>query len=106
MTNQSLTKQGLTIRSNLGRVRDLRRTDGGDRLYFRSSRIVVRHDGVFVRTREGVELGPFDSVFAAEVEAELLVSALARLGPGADTVAGVRAFVSADNEQADASSAG
>lgn len=106
MTSQSMTQQDLTIRSNLGRVRDLRRTDGGDRLYFRSSRIAVRHDGVFVRTREGVELGPFDSVFAAEVEAELLVSALARLDPGADSVAGVRAFVSAENEQADTAFAG
>ena len=106
MTSQSMTQQDLTIRSNSGRVRDFRRTDGGDRLYFRSSRIAVRHDGVFVRTREGVELGPFDSVFAAEVEAELLVSALARLSPSDDTVAGVRAFVSAEQEQADAASAG
>jgi hypothetical protein len=35
-----------------------------------------------------------------------LVSALARLSPSDDTVAGVRAFVSAEQEQADAASAG
>lgn len=106
MTSQSMTQQDRTIRSNSGRLRDLRRTDGGDRLYFRSSRIAVRHNGVFVRTREGFELGPFDSVFAAEIEAELLVSALARLSASDDTVASVRAFLSAEHEQADTACAG
>lgn len=106
MTSHNMTYQDTRIRSDAGRWRDLRSTDCGDRLYFRSSRIVVRQDGVFVRTREGVRLGPFDSVFAAEVEAELLVNALARLAPGDDTVAGVRAFVAAEYEQADTVAAG
>jgi hypothetical protein len=106
MKHESTTYQHMTGRSVADRVTDLRRTDAGDRLYFRTSRIVPRHDGVFVRTREGVELGPFDSVFAAEVEAALLVNALTRLAPGVDPSVGVQTFVRNEYEQPEALTAG
>jgi hypothetical protein len=70
-----------------------RKTDTTRRLWFRSSRIFASDGKWYFHTREGVDMGPYDSLFEAEIEAEMLKELLqdgARAGE-ADEV--IREFV-------------
>ncbi len=49
----------------------------------RIDRIAETAPGWYVRTREGINIGPFSSQFQAEIEASMLVAKLARAGAAA-----------------------
>ena len=47
------------------------------KVWFRSERVIMlAEDSWYVQTREGVDIGPYDTRFEAEIEGELLVELL------------------------------
>jgi len=70
-----------------------RKSDTKRQLWFRSSRVFASDGKWFFQTREGVDMGPYDSPFEAEVEAQMLMELL-RENASADGAAQVmREFV-------------
>jgi len=66
-----------------------RKTDTSRRLWFRSSRIFASDGKWYFHTREGIDMGPYDSQFEAEIEAEMLKELLqdgARAGDAAEVI--------------------
>ncbi len=56
------------------------RREENPRTWFRSERVfLMRENAWYFRTREGVEIGPYDSRFEAEVEAGMLKELLKEL---------------------------
>lgn len=63
------------------------------RIWFRSERVFLSDGKWYFHTREGVDVGPYDSQFEAEIEAGMLKELL-REGAGADQALDViREFV-------------
>ena len=70
-----------------------RKTDSERRLWFRSSRVFSSDDKWYFHTREGFDMGPYDSQFEAEVEAEMLKELLQEAGPEGSPARVIREFV-------------
>jgi hypothetical protein len=69
-----------------------RRTDSERRLWFRSPRVFAGNGKWYFHTREGLDLGPYDSRFEAEVEAEILAELLGQCADGATAGRLIREF--------------
>ena len=70
-----------------------RKSDTQRRLWFRSSRVFADNGKWYFHTREGIDMGPYESQFEAEIEAEMLKELLQENAPveGADGV--IRQFL-------------
>lgn len=60
--------------------------------WFRSERVFLSDGKWYFHTREGVDVGPYDSQFEAEIEAGMLKELL-RERPGTDPLGIIREFV-------------
>ena len=58
------------------------------------NRLLKQTQGWFFRTREGIDIGPYNTEFDAELAASLLISRLAQLPPGPEQQAQIRFFLS------------
>jgi len=63
------------------------------RLWFRSERIFRSNGLWYFHTREGIDVGPFGTRFAAEVEASILKNILKEVPDEADARSRIREFV-------------
>ena len=64
------------------------------RTWFRSERVFLSDGQWFFHTREGVDVGPYDSQFEAEIEAGMLKELLRERGvEGEASLAVIREFV-------------
>ena len=63
------------------------------KLRFRSERIFNADELWYFHTREGVDVGPYQSRFDAEVEAALLQAVLCKTPPGSDSLRVIQEFV-------------
>jgi hypothetical protein len=63
------------------------------RTWFRSDRVFLSDGRWFFHTREGVDLGPYDSQFEAEIEAGMLKELLRERAGAEDGLAVIREFV-------------
>ncbi len=64
------------------------------RTWFRSDRVFLSDGQWFFHTREGVDVGPYDSQFEAEIEAGMLKELLRERGAGGTgSMAVIREFV-------------
>lgn len=63
------------------------------RTWFRSDRVFLSDGKWFFHTREGVDVGPYDSQFEAEIEAGMLKELLREQPFGADPLGVIREFV-------------
>ena len=64
------------------------------RTWSRSDRVVLREAGNwYFRTREGIEIGPYETHFEAEIEAGLLIELLQKVTDGKDCFAIVDKFI-------------
>ncbi|NKC01406.1 MAG: hypothetical protein GKR90_23310 [Pseudomonadales bacterium] len=62
--------------------------------WFRSDRVFLHEAGNwYFRTREGIEIGPYDTRFEAEIEAGLLIELLQKAGDVEDRAAVVNEFI-------------
>jgi hypothetical protein len=70
------------------------RIDEQPKTWFRSDRVFLSDSRWFFHTREGVDIGPYDSQFEAEIEAGMLKELLRERGSKGDTCLSViREFV-------------
>ena len=64
------------------------------RTWFRSERVFLSNNSWFFHTREGVDIGPYESQFEAEIEAGMLKELLReREATGAGCLSVIREFV-------------
>jgi len=70
-----------------------RKCDRQRRLWFRSSRVFASNEFWYFHTREGVDMGPYDSQFEAEIEAEMLKELLQEATAPESAVGVIREFV-------------
>ncbi len=63
------------------------------RTWFRSERVFLVDGRWFFHTREGVDVGPYESQFEAEIEAGLLKELMRERASGNDPLAVIREFV-------------
>jgi hypothetical protein len=63
------------------------------RTWYRSDRVFATNGGWFFHTREGVDVGPYDSQFEAEIEAGMLKELLLGRPAGEDALTVIREFV-------------
>lgn len=68
------------------------RTNEMARTWFRSERVFLSDGRWYFHTREGVDVGPYDSQFEAEIEAGMLKELL-RERPGTAALDVIREFV-------------
>ncbi len=64
-----------------------------ERVWFRSERVFLSSGEWWFHTREGVEVGPYESQFEAEIEAGLLKELLAEAEGRLAVQAAIREFV-------------
>lgn len=70
------------------------RKDESPRTWFRSDRVFLSDGQWFFHTREGVDVGPYESQFEAEIEAGMLKELLRERGQGGhNSMAVIREFV-------------
>ena len=69
------------------------RTNEKAKTWFRSERVFLSDERWFFHTREGVDVGPYDSQFEAEIEAGMLKELLRERGQGSQCMAVIREFV-------------
>lgn len=70
------------------------RQDEKPRTWFRSDRVFLSGNQWFFHTREGVDVGPYDSQFEAEIEAGMLKELLReRAAKGGGSMNVIRDFV-------------
>jgi hypothetical protein len=70
------------------------RKDEEVRTWFRSDRVFLHAaESWYFRTREGVEIGPYDTRFEVEIEAGLLIGLLQKLETLDDRAAVVKEFI-------------
>ena len=70
------------------------RQDEKPRTWFRSDRVFLSDNQWFFHTREGVDVGPYDSQFEAEIEAGMLKELLReRAAKGEACMSVIREFV-------------
>jgi hypothetical protein len=70
-----------------------RKTDQQRRLWFRSSRVFASNEQWYFHTREGIDMGPYDSRFEAEIEAEMLKELFRESAPADGAMGVIREFV-------------
>ena len=64
------------------------------RVWFRSERVYMMTERAwFFQTREGIDVGPYESQFDAEIEAGLLKELLQKCGSEEEVMATLREFV-------------
>jgi hypothetical protein len=63
------------------------------RTWFRSERVFLSDGQWFFHTREGVDVGPYDSQFEAEIEAGMLKELLRERAVGGGSMSVIREFV-------------
>lgn len=63
------------------------------RTWFRSERVFLSDGQWFFHTREGVDVGPYESQFEAEIEAGMLKELLRERGTGDNCMPVIREFV-------------
>jgi len=68
------------------------RTNEKAKTWFRSERVFLSDSEWFFHTREGVDVGPYESQFEAEIEAGMLKELLRERGKG-NCLAVIREFV-------------
>lgn len=68
------------------------RTNERPQTWFRSERVFLSDGRWYFHTREGIDVGPYESQFEAEIEAGMLKELL-RERPGADPLGIIREFV-------------
>jgi len=61
--------------------------------WFRSERVFLSDGRWFFHTREGVDVGPYESQFEAEIEASMLKELLRERGQGPQCMSVIREFV-------------
>jgi hypothetical protein len=69
------------------------RSDERPRTWFRSDRVFLSDGRWFFHTREGVDMGPYDSQFEAEIEAGMLRELLRERPDGEGALSVIREFV-------------
>ncbi|MFU8815813.1 MAG: DUF6316 family protein [Pseudomonadales bacterium] len=69
------------------------RSSEAPQTWFRSERLFASNGKWFFHTREGVDVGPYDSQFEAEIEAAMLKELLLGRTPGEEAKAVIREFV-------------
>ncbi len=70
------------------------RIDEKPKTWFRSERVFLSDEKWFFHTREGVDVGPYDSQFEAEIEAGMLKELLReRAAKGDASISVIREFV-------------
>lgn len=70
------------------------RIDEKPKTWFRSERVFLSDEKWFFHTREGVDIGPYDSQFEAEIEAGMLKELLReRAAKGVASISVIREFV-------------
>jgi hypothetical protein len=69
------------------------RTNEKAKTWFRSERVFLSDGQWFFHTREGVDVGPYDSQFEAEIEAGMLKELLRERGQGSEGLEVIREFV-------------
>lgn len=62
--------------------------------YIRRSRFRQTPEGYFFMTREGVPVGPYETLFDAELSASLLIARLAQLDSNVGTLAMIQSYLS------------
>jgi hypothetical protein len=72
----------------VGRLSDKQR-----RLWFRSPRVFCSDGRWYFHTREGIDLGPYESQFEAEIESEMLRELLQRSATRQGAVSVIREFL-------------
>jgi hypothetical protein len=74
-------------------TKQVSRADERLRTWFRSERVFLSDSQWFFHTREGVDVGPYDSQFEAEIEAGMLKELLRERGQGPNRMSVIREFV-------------
>jgi len=69
------------------------RSNERPRTWFRSERVFLSDGQWFFHTREGVDVGPYESQFEAEIEAGMLKELLRERGATGEPLAVIREFV-------------
>jgi hypothetical protein len=69
------------------------RSNEKTKTWFRSERVFLSDESWYFHTREGVDVGPYDSQFEAEIEAGMLKELLRERGQGAHCMPVIREFV-------------
>ena len=69
------------------------RIDEKPKTWFRSERVFLSDEKWFFHTREGVDVGPYDSQFEAEIEAGMLKELMRETAKGDDSLSVIREFV-------------
>jgi hypothetical protein len=69
------------------------RSNEQPKTWFRSDRVFLSNGKWYFHTREGVDVGPYDSQFEAEIEASMLKELLRDCGPAHPPMAVIREFV-------------
>jgi len=70
------------------------RIDEKPKTWFRSERVFLSNEKWFFHTREGVDVGPYDSQFEAKIEAGMLKELLReRAATGDASISVIREFV-------------
>ncbi len=69
------------------------RSNEKTKTWFRSERVFLSDGHWFFHTREGVDIGPYDTQFEAEIEAGMLKELLREGGQGQRCMAVIREFV-------------
>ncbi|MCZ6710730.1 MAG: DUF6316 family protein [Gammaproteobacteria bacterium] len=69
------------------------RSNEKKKTWFRSERVFVSNTQWYFHTREGVDIGPYDSQFEAEIEAGMLKELLREGEQGQRCMAVIREFV-------------
>ncbi len=82
-----VSMNGNTTSTNAVRANEQTRT------WFRSERVFLSDGRWFFHTREGVDVGPYDSQFEAEIEAGMLKELLRERGADQGALAVIREFV-------------
>ncbi len=70
-----------------------RKTDATGKLWFRSSRTFASEGRWYFQTREGIDMGPYETQFDAELEAGMLKELLAEPAGQDSSMAVIRDFV-------------
>ena len=74
-------------------TKQVSRSNERPRTWFRSERVFLSDGQWFFHTREGVDVGPYESQFEAEIEAGMLRELLRERGQGDACMPVIREFV-------------
>jgi hypothetical protein len=69
------------------------RSNEQSKTWFRSDRVFLSNGKWYFHTREGVDVGPYDTQFEAEIEASMLKELLRESDPAQPPITVIREFV-------------